>query len=229
MSENFTLDAETRKRAGGSDVKRMRKEGLVPAVIYGAKQENENLKVSARELRELMARSASSNILVDLKISNEGAEKGSRLALIQDIQRDYINDTIQHVDFYAVDENAIITASVPVELEGPAIGVKNGGILDQQIYALDVKCLPKDLPQTLLLNIEAIDIGDTTYISDVVLPEGVETVLDGSVIVVMVTETKAAISEGEDGEEEEGAEGEEAEGEEGSESKEGEEASKDSE
>ena len=216
MSQHFSLKAETRQRSGSSEINRMRQEGLLPAVIYGRSRDNANLKVSAREVSKLLGQSASENVLVDLEIDGE---KKTSLALIKDVQHDYLADKILHVDFHAVGEDEHITASVPVNISGVAPGVKEGGLLEHMIHSIDVTCLPKDLPEEVTVDVGELHIGDSSHVRDIVKPEGVELGLDGDVVVALVAETrttkseKAGGGEGEKDAGEEGAEGEGAEGE----------------
>lgn len=167
----------------------MRKEGFVPAVIYGRKFENTNLKINRKSITDLLHASASDNVLVDLEI--EGAS-GKQLALIQDVQHDYLKGTIVHVDFRAVKEEDQISAQVPVVLLGSAVGVKNGGVLDHQVKALSILCASRDLPESISLNIDDLDIGDAAHISDLQMPEGVVSSLDGGVVVAMVQESRVS-------------------------------------
>lgn len=167
----------------------MRRENLVPAVVYGADQESINLKIGAKSFKELLHGSASEQILVNLEIVEEGA---TRLALIQDVQHDPLSGSILHVDFHAVRENELIHASVPVELEGESAGVKKGGLLDQQIHALEIQCLPKDLPELIKGDISEVDLGDAFHVSQLAYPEGVTASLDGDVVVALVTAPRIA-------------------------------------
>ena len=192
MAQHSSLIAESRQRSGSSAINRMRKEGLVPAIIYGRNFENANLKINRKAITDLLHGSASDNVLVDLQI--EGAA-GTQLALIEAVQHDYLKGDIVHVDFRAVKEDDQINAQVPIVLVGTCIGVKNGGVLDQQLKALNVICASKDLPESLSLNVENIDVGDAAHISELEVPEGVTVSLDDGVVVAMVQESRVAQSE----------------------------------
>ncbi|MGI8602488.1 MAG: 50S ribosomal protein L25 [Verrucomicrobiales bacterium] len=191
MSQRSTLNVAPRKRSGTGALKRLRKEGLVPAIVYGRKFENQNLKVNSKALRDLLARSTSENVLVNLEI--EGG--GSQLALIQDVQHDALSGSIVHVDFHAVKEDEKIHAQVPIDLTGESIGVKLGGLLEHQIHSLDIFCFPKDLPDKLSVDISHLAMGDALHLSDVKLPEGVTARLGGDVVIALVTEPKVTVEE----------------------------------
>ena len=192
MSQHFSLKAETRMRSGSSDINRMRQEGLLPAVIYGkSREENANLKVNAREISNLLAQSASENVLVDLEI--EGESKKS-LALIKAVQHDYLKDRILHVDFHAVGEDEEISAMVPVDIVGTAPGVKEGGLLEHMVHSIEVTCLPKDLPEGVTVDVSSLHIGESAHVRDIAAPEGVKLGLNPDVVVALVAETRTTKS-----------------------------------
>jgi len=216
MATTHPLKAETRQRSGSSAINRMRREGFIPAVIYGRGYENANLKINTRQISDLLRQSASDNVLVDLDIDDSAK---SQLALIQSVQHDYLAGSIVHVDFHAIKEDEKIHASVPLQLTGTCIGVKNGGHLDHQLHSISVHCLPKDLPDVLEIDVSELDVDDSAHVSDMTVPDGVELALDGGVVIAMVQETRVAKAEAAEGAEE-GEEGTE-EGEEKSEGGEG--------
>ncbi len=188
MSDNATLNATLRQRSGTGALKAMRREGFVPAVIYGAKQENINIKVDAKGFGELLKGSASENILVDLVI--DGVKGGAKLALIQDVQHHALSRQILHADFHAVSKTDTLHTTVPLHLTGVAKGVKNGGVLEHQIHEISVRCLPADLPEVIEVDVTAMKMGDALHVSDVKTPKGVEIDLDGDVVVALITEPR---------------------------------------
>lgn len=197
---------------GTTSVGRLRRDGKIPGVVYGASQDNYAIQLSDKAFRDILRHSASEQILVNLQI--EGAKEANKLALIQDVQHHPLNGQILHIDFNAVNEDQEITARVPVELLGEVAGVKHGGILDTLQHEIEVQCLPKNLPAIIQIDASALEIGDSLNIGDVSFPEGVSPVLDSSTLVAIVNESRAAASEGLEDEELEGVEGEETEGEE---------------
>jgi large subunit ribosomal protein L25 len=123
---------------------------------------------------------------VDLEIA-DGGKSSNRLALIQEVQHDPIKGNILHVDFHAVKADEKLHAAIPVEAFGEPAGVKNfGGILEIGIHALDVECLPKDLPEIIRLDVSALNIGEAIHVRDIQLPEGVTTHVHGDLTVVRV-------------------------------------------
>jgi len=189
MATIFDLNAQARQRSGSAAVRRLRKEGIIPAVIYGRKVEASNIKVDAKAFREMMGHSASDNVLVNLKV--EGG-KGDQLALVQKVQHDYLRGGILHVDFHAVDMNEEIHAQVTVEFAGECEGVRLGGLLEIHHHTVEVHCLPKDLPSSIVIDATALLVGSAVHVRDLPLPKGVRAHLDGDVIVALVAEPKVA-------------------------------------
>lgn len=182
MSHRSTLQVAPRKRSGTGALKRLRREGLVPAVMYGKKFDNINLKVDAKAIRDLLAHSTSENILVDLEI--EGG--GRQLALIQDVTHNALSGNILHIDFHAIKEDEKIHARVPVRLTGESAGVKLGGLLEQQLHSLEIICLPKDLPEAIVYDVTHLNTGDFVHIRELPFPDGVHPKLSGEVIAIHV-------------------------------------------
>lgn len=196
MAKTHPLTAETRQRTGTGVLNAMRREGFIPSIVYGSSNENKNIKVNAKAFADMLKEAPSSNILVDLNI-----EGSKQLAFIQDIQHHTLSNTILHADFLAVDEDTIITARLPMELRGEAVGVKIGGLLEQTIYSIQVKCAAKDLPETITADVTPLEVGEALKVGDVNFPEGVTPVLQAGVLIAVVAKTRAAQSAASGGEE----------------------------
>ena len=190
MAQHHTLSATHRRRSGSGALKAMRREGLVPAVIYGKSEPAQNIKVNAREFGNLLKESASEHILVDLDL--EGSKK---LAILQDIQHDPISGIYVHIDFHAVAANETVHAMVVVEIKGEAPGLKMGGMVEVLVHDLSVSCLPHDLPETIVVDVSNLELGQSIHVSDLVLPKGVKVDMDPALVVVSVTEPKVAVEE----------------------------------
>ena len=185
MAKQVKLSARPRIENGRNAVKRVRARGSVPAVIYGNKTTPANLEVSHRDLEVLLSHAVGENILVELEIL-DGSKKSSQLSLIQEVQHHPIARDILHVDFQAVSMTEEISASVTVEAVGEADGVKNfGGLLEQSIRSLSVRCLPQNLPEVITVDVSALKVGDSIHIRDIKLPAGV-TVEDNEDLTVFI-------------------------------------------
>ena len=172
----------------------MRREGLVPAVIYGKSEPNQNIKVNAKEFAALLKDSASEHILVDLDL--EGSKK---LALLQDVQHDPLSGAFLHADFHAVSATETVHAVVRVEPKGDAPGLKLGGLLEILIHELTVACLPEDLPEVIEVDVSSLGLGQAVHVGEISLPKGVKCEMDPSLVVALVTEPKVAVESTEGG------------------------------
>ncbi len=190
MAKPQTLKADARARTGSGVLKQMRREGYVPSVIYGGGSDNKNVKIDAKILRDMLKNAASDSILVNLDVEGDKPQLG----FLQDIQHNALTGEILHVDFLAVDEKTEINANIPLELVGEPAGVKAGGVLEQMLYSLEVRCLPKDLPETLSSDVSEMEIGDIHNIGNLNLPEGVSATLNDDVVIGIVAKTRVAKS-----------------------------------
>ena len=182
-----------RTTVGRNGVKKIKATGLVPAVIYGANQGTQPLSINAREINNLLARAVSEHVLVDLEISG-GEQVQNRLALIQEVQHHPLRRNILHVDFHAVREDEKIHAEVPVETLGEPAGVKNfGGVLEHSLHSIEVECLPRDLPESISLDVSALNVGDAIHVRDVALPSGVVAKAAPDLTVVRVAAPKVEV------------------------------------
>jgi large subunit ribosomal protein L25 len=177
MAQKVQLKAKTRTEIGKGAVKRMRSQGAVPAVIYGAHSKPVNLAIAVEELEKALHDATSENVLVDLMV-DEGGKTNKRLALIQEVQHHPYEDTILHIDFHEVVATEKLRANVPVRPIGEPAGVKTGGgILEYVMRELRVECLPQDLPEVLEVSVEVLEIGQSIHVGDITPPKGV-TLLD---------------------------------------------------
>jgi large subunit ribosomal protein L25 len=199
-STALTAFPRTLARRGG--VKKLRDAGRVPAVIYGREKTPQNLEIEVKALTDLIHRSVSENVLVDLAVTGDTRPK--RLALVQEIQHHALSGKMMHVDFHEVAENEKVTIMVPVETSGEAAGVKNaGGILEHVLFKIKVRALPKDLPEVITLDVSHLKIGQAIHLGDIKPGEGVEILGDKHISVIAVAapiteaqETAAAEAEG---------------------------------
>src|SRR5881397_2797439 len=171
MAKQVKLKAEPRASVGRSAVRKLKAQGVIPAIIYGGKDKPQPLQVSARDINAMMSDASGENVLVELEIAGE---KSNRTALVQEVQHSPVRGEIRHLDFHAVSMDETIQAEVPIEPFGTANGVKNfGGLLEQSLRALAIECLPRDLPDKITVDVSALNIGDAIHVRDVQLPSGV--------------------------------------------------------
>ena len=195
MATSHSLKAEKRTESGSGKLNQLRKAGFIPGVVYGAGVASENIKVDVKEFTKMLAEAGSQHMLVDLK--PEGA---SKRALLKEIQHNSLADEYTHVDFLAVNAETEVHSSVPVVLEGDAAGLAMGGMLDQTIHELSVTCKVKDLPESIVINVSSLKVGEVIRLADVKLPSGVSVLIHGETpLVVMeeptVKETSATVAQ----------------------------------
>lgn len=192
MANQVKLTARTRTESGRNAVKQVRSRGAVPAVIYGSRLTPANLEVSRRDLEVLLSHAVGENILVDLEIKDGDATK-NQLSLIQEVQHHAVRREILHVDFQAVSMSEEITAEITVEPVGEADGVKtHGGLLEQNIRSIEVRCLPTNLPEIIKVDVTNLKVGESLHVKDIILPEGVSTTAAPDLTVFHIAEPKVS-------------------------------------
>jgi large subunit ribosomal protein L25 len=212
MSEQITLRAETGRATGSRASRRLRREGAVPAIVYGKDQEPLAIAVDHRELRAALTTDAGTNALINLEIGKENI-----LTLPRVVESHPFRREIRHVDFVTVALTDTVTAEIPVHLVGEAAGILAGGVLSTPRTTVQIEALVTNIPTHVDLDITALEVGDALRIEDLPPIEGVSYTDDPSYTVVSITVPAALEAEEPEeveGEEVEGEEGEEAEGEE---------------
>jgi large subunit ribosomal protein L25 len=188
--KSVALKAFPRSQVRRAEVKKLRASGRVPATIYGRQAKPQNLEISAKEISDLIHHSVSENLLVDLSVENDTRAK--RLALVQEIQHHPVDGKVLHIDFHEVAENEKVTVQVPVETTGEAVGVKTGGgVLEHVLFKLKVRCLPKDLPEQIVVDVSHLEIGKAVHLGDIKAPAGVEILGDKHISVIAVAAPRA--------------------------------------
>ncbi len=199
--KSVSLNASSRVLGRRAGAKKLRAEGRVPAVIYGRQTQPQNLEVKVKEMEDLIHRSVSENLLVDLEVKDDPRPK--RLALVQEIQHHPLSGKVLHVDFHEVAEDEKVTISVPVETLGEAEGVKTGGgVLEHILFRVRARGLPKDLPELITVDVSHLKLGEVIHLGEIKASPGVELVGDKQMAVIAVAAPRT--------EEEEAAEAAEA-------------------
>ncbi|MBO2532627.1 MAG: 50S ribosomal protein L25 [Thermoactinomycetaceae bacterium] len=185
----LTLTAEKREARPRSTVTRLRRQGRIPGVLYGKNRDNRLLHVDQGELVRLLQQEGSSAVL-QLQLEGE-----TQAVIIQELQRDPVKGQILHVDFKAIRMDEPVEKEVPLKLEGEAPGEKAGGVLQQQLRYVEIRCLPSQLPGEISVDVSNLEIGDVLTLAEVPLPEGVELLSDPDQVVVSVVEPQLGAEE----------------------------------
>lgn len=184
------LTVRIRTRAGRGGARRVRRSGLIPAVIYGRNTQPQNIEVNAHEFEKLLHHSISENLLLDLTV--EGDSRPKRLALVREVQHHPLTGRVLHVDLHEIAEDEKVTVFVPVETVGEPIGVKTaGGVLEHLVFKLRVRALPQNLPDVIKLDVSHLNVGQAIHIGEITPPPGTEILGDKNIAVVAVAMPRA--------------------------------------
>ena len=204
------LKAIVREGIGSSESRRLRKDGNIPAVVYGLGMDPLSVSVNAREFRNALKTEAGTNVIINLEVGSD-----NYTALAREIQKHPYRDEYLHIDLIQIDLTQTVEADVQIDFVGIPVGVKEEGGLVQTINSsISISALPTNIPTSIELDISALNVGDNLTATDVNLPEGVELANeDDESLLVTITLPRAAVEEEEDLDElgmegEEGADGE---------------------
>jgi large subunit ribosomal protein L25 len=187
------LHAENRTEHGSRTARRLRRAGQVPAVVYGLGAETLSVAVPARQLDQILVGGANSLITLDI----DGSEA---LALARQVQRHPTRGELLHVDFVRVRRDVAVAAEVALHLTGEAVGVRDGGLLEQQVFHLPIEAKPQDIPHEVEMDVSALGIGDQLHARDVTLPPGVTATIDPDTLVAQVVAPRVQeTAEGDEG------------------------------
>jgi large subunit ribosomal protein L25 len=183
--EQIELSVETRKIKGSGAVSRMRRKGILPAVIYGEGAQPQSVLLAEKDFARIVRHHEASSAIYHLQVMEAGAKQGEYMALLKDTQYDPVSDRVMHLDFLRISMDKEISIKVPIILTGTAIGLKKeGSTLEHLIRELEVICLPKNIPHTITVDVSQVDTHVSIHVKDVVLPAGVRTRMDEDATVV---------------------------------------------
>lgn len=182
---NIELLAESRSKIGKGAARRLRRENKVPGVVYGPKANPLPVAVAAKALEKLLKELGEESKLLKLSVE-DGNERQLRQVLIREVQVHPVRRRFLHIDFYEVPLDHPIVVEVPVELLGEAVGVKQGGMLNQVRRALAVRCLPAEIPDKVTIDVSMLGVGDAVHVADLANNFPFELVDDAHMTVVTV-------------------------------------------
>lgn len=192
--EQLRIDAKNRERKAKGDNRRLRRTGLVPAVIYGGPSAPQSVSVDDHQVEMILRGARHSNAVFNLAI--EGGQ--TETTIIRDIQRHPVNAKMVHIDFQRVDLENEVEVSVQVHAVGSnPKGVKAGGILEHVTRSVDVRCKPMNMPKRLDADLTDLDMNQTFHVSDLVLPEGVEVLNEAETPLYVILPPKGEAEAGE--------------------------------
>lgn len=208
--ETIELKTTVRNTVGNGPARELRRQGRIPAVLYGPGKEPVLLSIDQNEFEKILKNQETGHLLLNLVIRN--GKESKRTAMIKELQTNPVSRAFLHVDFYEISMDRKIRVNVPVVPTGKAQGVELGGVLQIVRRELEVLCLPGEIPAAFEVDITNLDIGDSIHVEDIPLAEGVEIAADVNFTVITVLSPKMEAEEAEEeGEEGEAVEGEDAE------------------
>ena len=169
----ITVELEVFKREslGKQANKKYRKDGFVPAVIYGKNKENLNILIDPIKLKKLLKNEAGENTIIEMKLDQSDLKKN---VLLKDAHLDTLTSDPLHLDFYEITDGVDVKVSSPLLFEGKPEGVKNGGVIQTLSNEIKIKCLPTNIPNVIEINISDLNIGDTLRVKDIKPMDGIE-------------------------------------------------------
>lgn len=185
-----SLRVKPRKRIGKSGAREVRKEGNIPAILYGQGDDPVPLVVRPDELKRALSNSAGLNTVLELEI-DDSESPAKKFSMVREIQKDPIKNRVIHLDFLAIDMKKSVRVKVPVSTLGRSEGERRGGRLEKLMRTIDLECLPGDIPDSIEIDVNDLDVGDFVDIAGLSLGEEVRPVRDGSEKVVQVLAQRA--------------------------------------
>jgi large subunit ribosomal protein L25 len=181
--ETLEIQVNAREPGRKRQARRLRREGKIPAILYGPKVQPLPLELNKKEFSNRVAGLEGSHLV---RLKSTSATLADKVALVKEMQYHPISGDVIHADFYEVDLTAKIEVSVPLHFVGKGAGVVRGGILQPIVREIQVECLPLDIPQFFNVDVSALDIGDSVHIEELPMPEGVTAVYDSNFALVTV-------------------------------------------
>ncbi|MDF2530164.1 MAG: ribosomal protein L25/ral stress protein Ctc [Gammaproteobacteria bacterium] len=171
MRQHFKLNADSRGDMGRGASRRLRRDGLVPAVIYGAEKPAQSVVVDHNVLANALANEAFYTSIVDMSIDGV-----SQQVIIKDLQRHPYKPKILHADFLRISEKTEIRVHIPLHFMGEPVAVKSGGVVNHMVNEVEVSCLPKDLPAYIEVDLSGLQMDESVHLSQIKLPAGLKLV-----------------------------------------------------
>jgi len=167
MAKRVELKAEPREASGRGPSGRLRRDGVIPGIVYGKHKEPRKVQLQSRDIVKLFKHASSENILVDLKLGTE-----SKMVFIKEIQHDPMTSKFLHVDLHEVAADEKMRARLPTLSKGEPVGVKTGGgILEHTLHEIEVECLPSDLPEFIEIDVANLEMGQSVHVGELSLSD----------------------------------------------------------
>ena len=191
------LIVKKRNNQGTSSSRRMRSDGLLPGIIYGSDKESNIVEMNLNQVEKILKNHSSDTVLIEVDLEDEGSVR----VLLKEVQYHPVTSSILHVDLQRVVAGKPIQVDIAIELNGEPEGVKSGGIIDHKIHSLSVECLPKDMIESIPVDITNLEIGDALTVSDISVTSKIKILSDENLQVVSINAPKVIDSSDDETEE----------------------------
>lgn len=191
--ERLKIEAQVREAGRKGVARRLRKDGRIPAVLYGRGEKPMNISLPSKEFTHMMKGASGTNALIDLSVQS-GSKPHQLVVMVKDYQTDILRHTISHIDLLKIDMTQKIIVKVPIHVTGKSVGVVNGGLLEQVNREIEVKCLPGRIPEKIDVDITPLDIGQNLHTKDLKLPEDVEAVTGEDQTIVSIVAPREEVA-----------------------------------
>ncbi|AEI46091.1 50S ribosomal protein L25 [Paenibacillus mucilaginosus] len=184
-----TLKAEVRTTTTKGERNQLRAQGMVPGVVYGKKVSQTSIAIDQKELVQLLK--SNPHAIIDMEVP----EFGKQPVMISEVQRDKLSRKVLHVDFHQINMDEPVNTTVRIEFIGEPQGVSEGGILQIQRHELDIRCLPRDIPASIEIDISALNVGENKIVSELQLPANIELKTDENDVIATILTPQKEVEE----------------------------------
>lgn len=186
----ISIQAEQRTADTRGALRQLRNNGKVPAVVYGKRiAAPASIAVDEKELMALLR--SHPNAVIEMDVPGAGRQS----VMVTNVQRDALTRRVLHVDLHQIDMNEQVKTQVRIDLVGDSAGVREGGILSVNLHELEVQCLPRDIPESIVADISSLGIGDSLTVGGLKLPDGVVSVTEGDTVIATVMAPQKEVTE----------------------------------
>ena len=203
--EKILVKADKRPEIGKGSARSLRRQGVLPAVVYGI-NESTSIKIESKQMTKLITSGVGEHSLITIELNEGGKKASEHPVLIKDYQMDPVSDELLHVDFIEISLEKNVNVTIPLLIVKEPVGVKMGGILERRLREIEIECIPTQIPANIEIDAGHIEIGQSLHVSDLITPEGAKIITVPAEVVLSVSAPRIEEEAPAEAVEEEGAE-----------------------
>lgn len=184
--KKILLKAEERVATGKGGARSLRRQGMLPAVIY-AGGKSTPIKFHRKEIVKLITSGVGEHAILNIEFSKDGGEPAEHPALMKEYQKDPVSSELLHVDFMEISLKAKLKISIPIVITKEPVSIKTGGIMEHHLREIEIECLPTQIPEAILIDAGSVEIGHSLHVSDIKPMEGIRIVTNAQIVILNVT------------------------------------------